>query len=382
MSSNRFLNANGVYSTRHFVGELTEIDLMKSTLRILNQRIQNNSGNISDLESRVDEIESNGLDSAVIDEINGKITNHQTRIETLETDDVLIKNSVTNVNTKVLQNTEYINELNEELNDLTNEFNSYKESNPPIDLAPYDNRINTNTTAITNLTNEFNSYKESNPAIDLAPYDERINTNTNSIADLKGRVIMMCNNIDKIIEIRNLIYEVYPTTDSDLRAIRAVITDLNNRLSTAENSYATPFLYMCYEGCCSTNTEIINNVLNKINEIKLESISSTDTVFPRSYLDRFALMDLNFRIKLCENLLYKDVYIKPNLNECQCVSWVTAMNNTLANLNALTPSECITMHKNIAQQINTKLTAYENASSIQDALTSIIQRLDALESTA
>ena len=348
MSSTRFLNANGVYSTGHFVADLTETDLVKVALKNLQGKVQNNTENISDLESRIYEIESNGgtgsgVDSTVIDEINGKITNHQTRIETLETDDVLIKNSVTNVNTKVLQNTEYINELNEELNDLTN---------------------------------EFNSYKESNFGIDLAPYDERINTNTTAIADLKGRVIMMCQNIDKIIETRNLLYSSYETSNAELQLIRAAIIAVNNRLSVVENSYATPFLYMCYDGCCLPSVEIVSY---EVNEVKEEVISGEAELLPRCQLDRLALTDLNFRIKLCENLLYKDVYIKPNLNECQCNSWSNTMVHTLSGLHNLMITEAITEHLSLMREINTKLTAYENASSIQDALTSIIQRLDALE---
>ena len=130
MSSNRFLNANGVYSTRNYINSnsfASEVDLLKIMINKNKDTIATNAESISNIKTDVQTNENS-------------ISNHENRINALEQSDVLIKNSVTNINTKAIENTESINNLNSSLNELKLNYQEFKEDTT-ADLESHSSQI-------------------------------------------------------------------------------------------------------------------------------------------------------------------------------------------------------------------------------------------------
>ena len=102
MSSNRFLNADGVYSTRHYKGKkLGDLEELKVNINKNKENIQTNTNDITTIQNQIQEL------------IN---------------DDILIKNSVTNINTKVTEHTSTLTTLRNDVDSIENDVSDNTEN--------------------------------------------------------------------------------------------------------------------------------------------------------------------------------------------------------------------------------------------------------------
>ncbi|WP_458454529.1 hypothetical protein, partial [Methanobrevibacter sp.] len=234
MSSNRFLNANGVYSTRNYVNS--------DVSGVLEVQVNKNTENITANKNLINNLKGNVQTNENI------LANHTDRITALENDDVLIKNSITNVNTKAVGNTNAIDDLTNDYNDLKLNYQEYKEDANEV-MESLQNSI----TAINSTISEHTS---------------TINNHTFSLSTHFDR-------LENLVNVTNFITETANQAKEDARlnsnSIKQLTPKVDELVPTVDEHKRR--LYTC-EGNIGQCQENITNIANDVasNEHRIENI--------------------------------------------------------------------------------------------------------------
>ena len=393
MSSNRFLNANGVYSTRNYINSndfASEVDILKIMINRNKDTIATNAESISNIKTDVQTNENS-------------ISNHENRINALEQSDVLIKNSVTNINTKAIENTESINNLNSSLNELKLNYQEFKEDTTD-DLESHSTRISAATlkandayTTATRNTESISTIRTDVTTLqtDVSANKIRSIKNTSEITTLKTNVTTLqtdvasnehrIENIEIALDSKQesertligyctnqtrfltIIEKLYKTTWGNAEELNQDlfngINDLHNRLKAIEGSqiYLTNF------------TECPNT--ERLERFE-ENIEYFDTNYPynRWVLAKFVMDE---RIKILNQRLYADDK-NIDLNSCPFEAILAVSESKLNTLESIAFDESAcqafyngTLNKVVTLEENPLLTNSEQTKNNENAITEL-----------